>query len=110
ASALLEAATRMLESRFPATGLFRLAGATLSFAVVVTLFAMMFKELPDARTRWRDVWLGAVLTAVLFTIGKWLIGLYLGHSALASGYGAAGSFVILLMWLYYSSQVVLLGA
>lgn len=110
ASALLEAATRILEARFPATGLLRAAGATISFAVVATMFAMMFKVLPDARTRWRDVWLGAVVTAVLFTIGKWLIGLYLGHSALASGYGAAGSFVVLLMWLYYSSQVVLLGA
>ena len=63
-----------------------------------------------AVARWKDVWLGAVLTAALFTLGKSLIGLYLGRSALASTYGAASSFVILLLWLYYSSQVFLLGA
>jgi membrane protein len=88
-SAVLEAATRLLESRFAATGLLRAVSAGVSFAVVGTMFAMMFKILPDARTRWRDVWLGAGVTAVLFTIGKWLIGLYLGHSALASSHGAA---------------------
>lgn len=109
-NAVLEAATRSLETRFAATGLLRTAGMAVSFAVIATMFAMMFKKLPDARTRWRDVWLGAAVTAVLFNIGKWLIGLYLGHSALSSSYGAAGSFVVLLMWLYYSSQVVLLGA
>ena len=109
-SALLEAATRSLESWISPHGALRAVGMLASFLVVATMFAMMFKKLPDARTRWRDVWLGAAVTAVLFTIGKWLIGLYLGHSALASSYGAAGSFVVLLMWLYYSSQVVLLGA
>jgi len=105
-SAFLEAVTRL----FPSTALLRIAGLALSFAVVGTLFAMMFKKLPDVRTRWSDVWLGAAITAVLFTVGKWLIGLYLGHSALSSSYGAAGSFVVLLMWLYYSSQIVLFGA
>jgi len=105
-SAVLEAVTRL----FASTALLRIAGLALSFAVVGTLFAMMFKKLPDVRTRWSDVWLGAAITAVLFTIGKWLIGLYLGHSALSSSYGAAGSFVVLLMWLYYSSQIVLFGA
>jgi membrane protein len=105
-SAVLEAVTRL----FVSTALLRIAGLALSFAVVGTLFAMMFKKLPDVRTRWSDVWLGAAITAVLFTVGKWLIGLYLGHSALSSSYGAAGSFVVLLMWLYYSSQIVLFGA
>lgn len=109
-SAVIEAATRSLETRFAATGVLRTAGLAGSFVVAGTLFAMMFKKLPDARTRWQDVWLGAAITAVLFSIGKWLIGLYLGHSAIASSYGAAGSFVVLLMWLYYSCQVVLLGA
>jgi len=105
-SAFLEAVIRL----FAATALLRIAGLGLSFAVVGTLFAMMFKKLPDVRMRWADVWLGAAVTAVLFTIGKWLIGLYLGRSALASTYGAAGSFVVLLMWLYYTSQIVLFGA
>jgi membrane protein len=109
-NAVLEAATRMLETRIGSTGVLKTIGMAVSFAVIATMFAMMFKKLPDARTRWRDVWLGAAVTAVLFNIGKWLIGLYLGHSALSSSYGAAGSFVVLLMWLYYSSQVVLLGA
>jgi membrane protein len=109
-NAILEAATRLVATRIPAPGLLRTASMVVSFAVIATMFAMMFKKLPDARTRWRDVWLGAAVTAVLFNIGKWLIGLYLGHSALSSSYGAAGSFVVLLMWLYYSSQVVLLGA
>jgi membrane protein len=109
-SAMIEAATRSLESRMDPPAALRAVGMAISFAVVATMFAMMFKKLPDARTRWQDVWLGAGITAVLFTIGKWLIGLYLGHSVLASSYGAAGSFVVLMMWLYYSSQVVLFGA
>lgn len=88
----------------------RLVSLTMCFTVECALFAMMFKILPDAVTRWRDVWLGASITAVLFTIGKGFIGLYLGHSALASSYGAAGSFVVLLIWLYYSCQIFLLGA
>ena len=109
-SAALEAATRLLEPWFDTVIVLRAVSIVLSFAVIGTMFAMMFKKLPDARTRWRDVWLGAAITAVLFSIGKWLIGLYLGHSALASSYGAAGSFVVLLLWLYYSSQVFLFGA
>lgn len=94
--------------RYPS--MVQLISLSASFVVICTLFAVMFKVMPDARTRWRDVWLGAAMTATLFSIGKWLIGLYLGHSALASSYGAAGSFVVLLMWLYYSCQVILMGA
>ena len=74
------------------------------------LFAMMFKLLPDAAVRWSDVWIGAAVTALLFTIGKFLIGLYLGHTAAESSYGAAGSVIIILIWVYYSAQIFFLGA
>jgi len=81
-----------------------------SFAVVTALFALIFKLLPDARIAWRDVWVGAVLTAVLFTAGKFLIGLYLGKSSVASAYGAAGSVVVLIVWVYYAAQIFYFGA
>jgi membrane protein len=84
------------------------AGAT--FLVVTVLFAMIFKLLPDAQVAWRDVWVGALLTALLFTIGKLGIGLYLGKSAVGSTYGAAGSLVVLLLWIYYSAQILFFGA
>jgi membrane protein len=71
---------------------------------------MMFKWLPDAPIRWGDVWIGAVVTAALFEIGKFLIGLYIGKQGLESTYGAAASIVIVLIWVYYSAQIVLLGA
>lgn len=87
-----------------------LANFTISFGVITLLFAMMFKLLPDAKIAWRDVWIGAGLTSLLFTIGKLLIGLYLGKSDVGSAYGAAGSLVILLVWVYYSSQILLFGA
>jgi membrane protein len=82
----------------------------LSLAVITGLFALIFKVLPDAHIAWRDVWVGAVMTAVLFTLGKFAIGLYLGKSEAASAYGAAGSFVIVLIWVYYSAQILLFGA
>ena len=80
------------------------------FAVVVLLFAMIFKFLPDVKIPWRDVWIGAVMTAILFGIGKWLLGLYLGSGAAVSAYGAASSLITLLLWVYYSSQILLFGA
>ena len=80
------------------------------FAVVVLLFAMIFEFLPDVEIQWRDVWIGAVLTAILFGIGKWLLGFYLGSGAAGSAYGAAGSLITLLLWVYYSSQILLFGA
>jgi len=80
------------------------------FAVVVLLFAMIFKFLPDVKIPWRDVWIGAVMTAILFGIGKWLLGLYLGSGAAGSAYGAASSLITLLLWVYYSSQILLFGA
>ena len=80
------------------------------FAVVVLLFAMIFKFLPDAEIQWRDVWVGAAMTAIFFGIGKWALGLYLGSGAAASAYGAASSLITLLLWIYYSSQILLFGA
>jgi membrane protein len=79
-------------------------------AAIILLFAVIFKYLPDARVQWRDVWIGATLTAVLFAIGKWALGLYLGSGSAASAYGAASSLVSLLLWVYYSSQILLFGA
>jgi uncharacterized BrkB/YihY/UPF0761 family membrane protein len=85
-------------------------GSAVSFGMVTLLFAMMFKWLPDTHVAWRDVWPGAAVTAALFEIGKLLIGLYIGKQALESTYGAAASLVVLLIWVYYSSQLVLMGA
>lgn len=82
----------------------------LVFAVEVFLFAMIFKVLPDADLAWRDVWTGAVVTAVLFNLGKYLIGLYLGYSGVTSAFGAAGSLVALLVWIYFSALVLVFGA
>jgi membrane protein len=80
------------------------------FAVVVLLFAMIFKFLPDVKIQWRDVWLGAAMTAIFFGIGKWALGLYLSSGAAGSAYGAASSLITLLLWVYYSSQILLFGA
>jgi membrane protein len=82
----------------------------VSFGLVTLLFAMIYKILPAVRIAWRDVVIGALITALLFSIGKWLIGLYLGNSAVASSYGAAGSVILVLVWVYYSAQIFLLGA
>jgi membrane protein len=82
----------------------------VSWGTITLLFAMIFKYIPDKEIRWRDVWIGALISALLFSLGKTLIGLYLGRSAVASAYGAAGSLVVLLVWVYYSSLLVLLGA
>ncbi|HKR53606.1 MAG TPA: YihY/virulence factor BrkB family protein [Chthoniobacterales bacterium] len=79
-------------------------------AIVILLFAIIFKFLPDAQIRWRDVWIGAGITAIFFAIGKWALGLYLGSGSAASAYGAASSLITLLLWVYYSSQILLFGA
>jgi membrane protein len=84
--------------------------ATVSLFVVTLLFAMIYKLLPDTPVAWRDVWVGALLTSFLFTIGKFAIGFYLGKASVASSYGAAGSVVILLVWVYYSALILYLGA
>ena len=81
-----------------------------SFGVITVAFAMIYKFMPRVRIEWRDVWVGALVTALLFTIGKTLIGLYIGKSGVASGFGAAASLVVLLLWVYYSAQIFLMGA
>jgi membrane protein len=81
-----------------------------SFGVITILFALIFKFIPDTNILWRDVRMGAAVTSLLFTVGKVVIGLYLGHSALTSAYGAAASLVIFLIWIYYSAQILLFGA
>jgi membrane protein len=90
--------------------LLQLINFVLSFGIITVLFALIYKILPDAKIAWRDVWLGAAVTSLLFAIGKLLIGLYLGNSTIGSAYGAAGSFVVLLVWIYYSAQILLFGA
>jgi membrane protein len=82
----------------------------VSFVLVSGMFALIYKLMPRAQVAWHDVWIGAVVTAALFTIGKLLIGLYIGKSGVASVFGAAGSFAVLLLWVYFSAQIFLLGA
>jgi membrane protein len=82
----------------------------LSFALITLLFAMIYKVVPQVPIAWRDVWIGAAVTSALFAIGKWLIGLYIGRTSVASAFGAAGSLVVLMVWVYYSAQIFLLGA
>jgi membrane protein len=82
----------------------------VSFAVITLLFAMIFKVLPDVKITWGDVWIGAAMTALLFTVGKILLGLYLGKSSVGSAYGAAGSIIVILIWVYYSAQILFFGA
>ena len=86
------------------------ADAVVSIGILTLLFAAIFKWLPDVEIAWRDVWIGAAATSVLFTIGKVLLGLYLGRSSTVSVYGAAGSLVVLLIWVYYSAQILFFGA
>ena len=89
---------------------FQVLNSGLSFGITTSLFAMIYKLMPRASIAWRDVWVGAAVTGLLFEVGKFLIGLYLGTTSVASGFGAAGSLVVLLLWVYFSAQVFLLGA
>jgi membrane protein len=86
------------------------SNVAVSFVVFALLFAAIFKVMPDADVAWRDVWVGAATTAVLFLIGKFLIGIYLGMGDVGAAYGAAGSLVLILVWIYYSSLILLIGA
>lgn len=88
----------------------RLANFIIGFGLATTVFAMIYKIMPRAQIRWRDVWIGAAVTALLFSAGKFLIGLYIGESGVTSGFGTAGSLVAMLVWVYYSAQIFLLGA
>jgi membrane protein len=102
-----------VKGRFPGSGLvLQVINNAVSVAVITALFALIFKYLPDAHPpiAWRDIWLGSFFTSLLFTVGKFGIGLYLGRSSVASAYGAAGSLVLLLVWIYYSAQILFFGA
>jgi membrane protein len=108
---LLKAFSHYVQSVLPGGIVVALAVYLIfDFAVVVLLFAMIFKFLPDVEIQWRDVWIGAVITTILFGIGKWLLGFYLGSGVAGSAYGAASSLITLLLWVYYSSQILLFGA
>lgn len=110
-SAALAAAGHSLSGIFPKVALVGLVvNFLVSILVTTLLFAMIYKYLPNVTIAWSDVWIGAAVTALLFTGGKFLIGLYLGTSGMASAYGAASSLVIILIWVYYSAQIFLLGA
>ncbi len=110
-SAAISALTNIIPIQIPGQEtLLQAFNVVISFGVITLLFGMIYKVLPDVQISWRDVWMGAAVTALLFTVGKFLIGLYLGSSSIASGYGAAGSFVVLLIWIDYSAQILLFGA
>jgi len=110
-SVLLAALSHYMSGRFQLpTMVWKTWDLVLSFAIVSGLFAMIFKLLPNVLLRWRDVWLGAVATSLLFTLGKFVIGYYLATSSIASSFGAAGSVVIVLAWIYYSACILFFGA
>jgi membrane protein len=110
-SAALAAFSKYMNELLPGLGVLSvIASDVLSFVVIAALFAMIFKVLPDVKIRWRDVWVGAAVTSALFTIGKFLLGWYLGRSTTVSAYGAAGSLVLVLLWVYYSAQIMFFGA
>jgi len=114
-SLIISAALAMLE-RYAGGVLGSIAAALatttslISFGVIASMFAVIYKTLPEAPLTWRDVWIGAAFTAGLFSLGKYVIGLYLGNSGVASSFGAAGSLIALLLWVYYSAQIFFLGA
>jgi membrane protein len=108
---LLRGLNNYLKNLLPGGDILALAIFLLfDLAVIVLLFAMIFRYLPDAKIAWRDVWVGATLTAVLFALGKFFLGLYLGSGAAGSAYGAASSLITLLLWIYYAAQILLFGA
>jgi membrane protein len=109
-SAALAASSQWLSGGATETVLASVLNFVASFALFTVLFAMIYKIMPTAKISWHDVWMGAAVTALLFNVGKSLIGLYLAKSSVASGFGAAGSFVILIAWFYYSAQIFLFGA
>lgn len=110
-SSALSAAGSFMAGALPGgEAVWQVINFALSLAVVTGLFALIYKVVPDAKIQWRDVWLGAFVTAVLFTLGKLLLGLYLGKAAVGSSYGAAGSIIALVVWVYYAAQILLIGA
>jgi membrane protein len=109
-SAVLAALYSYIDAAAGSALVWRALNVGISFGLAVALIALMFRYLPDARISWRDTWLGAAITAILFVIGKWAIGLYLGHATFASSFGAAGSAVVFMVWTYYASLIVFFGA
>jgi membrane protein len=110
-TAILSALSTSLNYSFPGgTGFWQVVNFIVSFGVNMFLFALIYKYVPDVGVAWRDVWTGAALTAVLFSIGKSALGWYLGQASTTSAYGAAGSLVVILLWVYYASQILLFGA
>jgi len=110
-STLVSAMSDTLSSWIPgAEAIARLLEISASLVVITLLFAMIFKLLPDVEIRWADVWVGAVVTAILFSAGKFAIGTYIGQAGIGSAYGAAGSIIILITWIYYSAQILFFGA
>jgi membrane protein len=110
-SALISGFHHYLDKAMPGGAtLITIASLLINMVVITALFAMIFKFLPDAKIAWRDVWTGAALTTVLFIVGKWALGLYLGSSNAGSAYGAAGALISTLVWVYYSAQILLFGA
>jgi membrane protein len=110
-SAAVSALGEYIGTRWPMADFWlSLINFTISFIVITFLFAMIFKFLPEIKIAWKDVWLGAAVTSVLFTLGKFLIGLYLGRSEVGNVFGAAGSLAVLLIWIYYSAQILFFGA
>lgn len=110
-SAVLAGISKLEISVLPGfTPLWQLLNFGVSFGFISLLFALIYKYLPDAKIRWKDVWVGAIITALLFSLGKYAIGLYLGRGSFGSAYGAAGSLIVFLAWVFYSAQILLFGA
>ena len=110
-SAVLAGISKLEISPLPGfTPLWQFLNFGVSFGFISLLFALIYKYLPDAKIRWKDVWVGAIITALLFSLGKYLIGLYLGRGSFGSAYGAAGSLIVFLAWVFYSAQILLFGA
>jgi len=110
ASAALAAIAAWTEGLPGGAVFWQVVNGVVSFTLITLLFALMYKVLPDVHMAWGDVWIGAAVTALLFTLGKFLIGVYLGQASVASAYGAVGSLVVVLLWVYYSSLIFLFGA
>jgi len=110
-TAALSATQATISDAFPLSEFFlQIVNFAISVGVITLLFALMFKFLPDAEIAWHDAWIGAFITSLLFSLGKAAIGIYLGNSAVGSTFGAAGSLVLLLLWIYYSAQILFFGA
>jgi membrane protein len=111
ATTVIEAAATFFDDQLPLPpGTLRLINTVASLGIMTVLFAYVYRAVPDVRVQWRHVWFGAIVTAVLFTVGKHFIGLYLGRGTVGTAYGAAGALVVLLVWVYYSSMIFFFGA